>query len=112
MGVGAGGALAGSGCGKPKNKLGISSETETFFWAAPFFWREKNNGARTFSGNSSSIPSWAETATAADLIHERKSRQEKITRPRFNAGSTRLTGNATWALFKSNSSISVFKSSG
>ncbi len=108
---GAGGAPAAGVA--PKNMSGISSVTEVFFGpAAPFFWRAKNSGARTLSGNSSSVLSWTETATAADLIQERRSRHAKTTRPRLSAGSIRFAGRVTCAFSKSNWLISSFNASG
>src|ERR1700722_5103640 len=78
----------------------------------PFFCREKNNGARTCNGNSSSVVSWTEGPGGVGRIHERKWCQEKMTRPRLSAGSIKWTGNATWASDRSNCMISSRKVSG
>ena len=107
-------ALPDSGWGKPKNRLGISSSTETFFLnLAVSFCRAKNGGATTFSGNSSTLLSWADTTgRGAGLIQERKVFQVKATRPCLSARSTTSVGNATLASTRFNCTSSWRTASG
>ena len=72
-----------------------------------------NNGAITLSGSSKSTLSFADTfCDGAGLIHERKVRHGKTTRPRFKAGSTMSTGKATFAFIRFDWAISWSNGSG
>ena len=51
----------------------------------------------TFKGSSNSMPSWTDADGGAGWINGRKSRQARVMRPRFNAGSIEFAGNKTWA---------------
>src|SRR5271157_2574613 len=89
-GAGVGACGDDSGCGKPKNKLGMSvGGGVTDCGRAAVFCRAKNSGAITFNGSSSSMPSWTDTAGGVGLINDRRLRQVKVMRPRFKAGSIR-----------------------
>ena len=111
---GTGGLIGASGCGKPKKRLGIFSSIATFRCAAPAaFWRARNNGAKTSKGSSKAVESCAETVgVTAGLIHERMTRQAKVTLPCFKASSTLSTGKFTLASCKFSWTISWRKDSG
>ena len=110
--VGAAGAGV-SGWGKPKKRLGISSETDTrdCFWADNFLCAAKNAGATTCNGKSSSKSSTVD-AEESGFMYVRRSRQARVKRPRFNPGSTALKGRGTLALPNPWEMISAFISFG
>ena len=65
-----------SGCGKPKNKFGISGGGGAGACnRVAVFCRVKNNGATTLKGSSNSMPSWMDTGGGVGVINGRKFRQ-------------------------------------
>ncbi len=107
VGTGAGGIVRTAAvCFNPVKTSGIVSSNSTFF--CPVGRRAAmNNGAITFSGNSTG------TSTCGDGIdpiggfnHKRISPQVKFNRPTFMPASNRLTGNITSAKSHSPSAIS------
>jgi hypothetical protein len=106
-------ACGGSGCGKPKNKFGISAGGRSAACDRDtVFCRAKNSGATIFNGNSNSMPSWTDADVGVGLIKGRKFRQVKVMRPRFNAGSIKFAGNETWASARFDCLISSLSPSG
>jgi hypothetical protein len=102
-----------SGCGKPKNKFGMSAGGRAAGCVRPAaFCRVKNNGATTLKGSSNSMLSWTDAAGGVGLIKGRKFRHVKVMRPRFNAGSITFIGSKTWALARSDCMISSRNPSG
>ncbi len=66
----------------------------------------------TFKGSSNSMPSWTDADGGAGWINGRKSRQARVMRPRFNAGSIEFAGNKTWASVRFDCLISSRSPSG
>jgi hypothetical protein len=78
--------------------LGISADTEIFCFARPaVFWRVKNSGASTLSGNSTSTPSLAETGAGLGSIIARRFFHMIVTRPRLSPGSISSAGRVAFA---------------
>ena len=114
VGAGAGaGETAASAFFEPWNKSGISADTETFCFARPAaFWLAKNSGASTFSGSSTSTPSWTETGAGLEWIIARRFFQRTITRPLLSPGSMSAVGRTTCAFIKSAWISSILMASG